>query len=102
MPPKKRPPLITQLAGERRNKAHTLKLYILKTKEYCNVAVSQDGSEASMGSVVESVDRGLRSQGSKELFMLTVEKCPACNGRNIEVFQREYMALKKKVEDDLK
>ena len=96
MLPKRRPPHVTQLTGERASKAKVLSMYIKKTKKYCDVPMSDAGSGSSTGSLMENVGRGLRSEESKELIMLNVEHCYDCNGRNIEAFQYEYIALEKR------
>ena len=83
---KKRPPHVTQLTGERACKAKVLAMYIKKTKKYCDVPVSDAGSGSSTGSLMENVGKGLRSEVSKKLFMLNVEHCYDCNGRNFKAF----------------
>ena len=75
MPPQKRPPTVTQLTGERRNKAQALSLHARRTQKYCGLAVNSVSSDTSVTTLLGTVYRGLRRTVQKKLFMLIVPEC---------------------------
>ena len=93
----KRPPEITQLTAERRTKSTELFYLMKKTREYCGQASAEIEASMHGRSPPDISARHLRSQMKKELFSLTVTDCRQCNGRLIEAFQDEYMALSEKM-----
>ena len=96
MAEKIRPPLITELTVARRSKARNLNRLTRRIEKYCGQATSETLSRASPEGLEEGVTRGLRSQVTKELFVLEVVDCIECNRRVIEAFQHEVKAFEKK------
>ena len=93
----KRPPEITQLTAERRTKSTELFHLLKKTRKYCGKASTEIQASMHGRSPPDIGARHLRSQTRKERFGLTVPDCRQCDGRLIEAFQEENMALSDKM-----
>ena len=87
MPPKRRPPLIASLTGDREAKKQEFLTALQKAERRCRQAtkkVSQAESQEQAGGY------RTRSKGPKKLYQLSVKDCIECNQRSLEAFDEEY------------
>ena len=96
MLPKRRPPNITTLTGQRKAEADQLKSSILRLKRCLGLQVDARPAASQSSHTEGMTGHRTRSQEAKEMFMLCASLCGSCNGHNVECFQSEYMQLMKK------